>query len=71
LNRSLFDRIFIFDIAASRLCGRSTSIRNFQHLKRKRQSIANQFDSITTLDTATRRRSLTIDLHVPTGHGRR
>jgi len=71
LRLSLFNRFFIFDIAASRLRRGSTSLRYFKHLKPEGQSIADQFDLITALDTATRRRSLTIDLHVSTGHGRR
>jgi hypothetical protein len=70
LNLSLPDSFSIFDVAAPGLGRRPATAWDFEHLKRERQSIADQFDFVATLDAAAWRRPLTIDLHVPAAHGR-
>jgi hypothetical protein len=70
LNFSLPDRSLILDVTTPGLCRRPASAWNLEYLKRISQSIANQLDSVATLDTATWCRPFTIELHVPTVYGR-
>jgi hypothetical protein len=68
LKFPLTDRFFVLEIAASCFRRRSAAIGNTNNLERVRQSFSNQINTVAALDATARRRSLTVDLHMPSNH---
>jgi hypothetical protein len=65
LKVPLTDRFLIFEIAVACLCCRTPTARYLDNGERVRQSLSNQVDPVSALDTTARRCSFTVDPHMP------